>query len=257
MDNLTKKKVCAVVTRYNEYIDWIKYITDRVDIIYIYNKGNNENFFRQPENIDLAKIIILKLPNVGRIDHTIAYHIINNWEMLDDTLVFLPGSILMCKWKGHYLDSIIKRIGIIDRFKGFYSPRFHKVSPKYNYTIDTYQAEGVCNRNDNPFIKSEYPDLQSWKEAIIDTRPMHYIAMRGMFIVNKENIKYVPKETYLRMLESLSVGDNIENGHFAERIWAHLFRQYSYDTTIIPEGIPEITPVTEIDEKQKSVCTLN
>ena len=53
--------------------------------------------------------------------------------------------------------------------------------------------------------------------------------MRGMFIVSKENILHIDKKIYERLLESLSVGDNIENGHFAERIWAHLFRQYSID----------------------------
>ena len=53
--------------------------------------------------------------------------------------------------------------------------------------------------------------------------------MRGMFIVCKENIKHIDLQIYKNLLESLSVGDNIENGHFAERIWAHLFRQYSFD----------------------------
>jgi hypothetical protein len=47
--------------------------------------------------------------------------------------------------------------------------------------------------------------------------------MRGMFIVSKETINNVPKQIYDNLLASLSVGDNIENGHFAERIWAHIF----------------------------------
>ena len=61
---------------------------------------------------------------------------------------------------------------------------------------------------------------------------MHYVSMRGMFVVNKENILHIPKQIYENLLKSLSVGDNIENGHFAERIWAHLFRQYSFDTKL-------------------------
>ena len=56
--------------------------------------------------------------------------------------------------------------------------------------------------------------------------------MRCMFAVNKENILHINKEIYERLLHSLSVGDNIENGHFAERIWAHLFRQYSFDVLL-------------------------
>jgi len=104
-----------------------------------------------------------------------------------------------------------------------------KVSPRFNYNIETYQAEGACNRNNNPFIKSEYSDFQEWKKALIDDRPMRYLTMRGMFAVCKENILHIKKEIYTNLLNSLSVGDNIENGHFAERIWAHLFRQYSFD----------------------------
>ena len=137
----------------------------------------------------------------------------------------------MSKVKGSYLSGINKRINCVkERYSGFYSPRFHFVSPNFNYSIDNYVAEGICNRNDNPFIKSEYPDFQVWKKAIIDDRPMRYVGMRGMFIVSKENILHINKELYQRLLESLSVGDNIENGHFAERIWAHLFRQYSFDS---------------------------
>jgi hypothetical protein len=100
---------------------------------------------------------------------------------------------------------------------------------EFNYTIDNYQAEGYCNKNDNPFIKSEYPDFQAWKNDLIDTRPIRYLGLRGMFAVGKENIEHIDKKIYQNLLTSLSVGDNIENGHFAERIWAHLFRQYSFD----------------------------
>ena len=49
--------------------------------------------------------------------------------------------------------------------------------------------------------------------------------MRGIFIVFRENIKHISKDVYDRLIVSLSVGDNIENGHFTERIWAHLFTQ--------------------------------
>ena len=54
---------------------------------------------------------------------------------------------------------------------------------------------------------------------------MKYLAMRGMFMICRENIKHISLDVYNNLLTSLSVGDNIENGHFAERIWAHLFTQ--------------------------------
>uniref|UniRef100_A0A6C0AZ53 Glycosyltransferase n=1 Tax=viral metagenome TaxID=1070528 RepID=A0A6C0AZ53_9ZZZZ len=237
MESLTKN-VVAIITRYNEYIDWIEYIIDKVDYIYIYNKGPNNNYFKYffPNEEMLKKIQFDVLPNVGRIDHTLAYYITKHWDNLPETLINLPGSILMCHRKGAYLSTIMKTIkmnNIKTKYSGFYSPRFRKVSTDYNYNIDNYQAEGICNRNDNQFIKSQYKNFQEWKKALIDERPMHYLAIRGMFIVSKENILHIKKEVYTNLVESLSVGDNIENGHFAERIWAHLFRQYSFDSKMI------------------------
>ena len=181
----------------------------------------------------MKKIQIIPMENVGRIDHTLVYHILQNWDNLPETLVSLPASILMCLRKGVYLSAIIKRLRVVkERYSGFYSPRFKKVSKDFNYSIDYYQSESNCNRNGNPFIKSEYPDFKTWKNEIIDTRPMHYVAMRGMFAVSKENVLHINKGVYENLLVSLSVGDNIENGHFAERIWAHLFRQHSFDTRV-------------------------
>jgi hypothetical protein len=233
----------VLVTRYNEKIDWIEYIIDAVDQVIVYNKGSNNNLFKtfQPP----AKVIVLNLPNIGRIDHSIAHYILANWDNLPDTLISVPGSILMCAKKGHYLNAMRKRFDVVkERYRGYYSPRFHKINPNtYNYTIDNYQAEGACNRNDNPFIKSEYPDFISWKNAIVDDRPIRYLGMRGMFVVSRENIVYIKKELYTRLLESLSVGDNIENGHFAERIWAHLFRQYSFDVKAL-----ETPPVEQAEQ---------
>ena len=226
-----ESKTVVIVTRYKEYLDWIRYIVEKVDSIVIYNKGPDTKFwsFFDPTQYN-DKIKIVSLPNVGRIDHTLVNHILENWGNLPDILVNLPGSIMMCEKKGHYLSSIIKRLpDISTKYSGFYGPRFHKVGPRFNYQIDNYQAEGVCNRNDNPFIKSEYPDFQAWKRAVVDERPIHYVAMRAMFAVSRDNITHIDKSVYERLKNSLSVGDNIENGHFAERIWAHLFRQYSFD----------------------------
>jgi hypothetical protein len=228
MDNTSSEVVC-VITRYNENLDWIGWLVKFVDRIIIYNKGDNDTLFET--HTDLSKVTVLKIENIGRIDHTIAHYITTHWDTLSDRLIFIPGSILLCKFKERYLMAIVKRIATVrQRFRGFYGPRFHIVTPEFNYTIDNYQAEGNCNKNSNPFIKSEYVDFQAWKNALIDTRPMRYVTMRGMFIICKENIHHIDKSIYQNILNSVSVGDNIENGHFAERIWGHLFRQYSFDS---------------------------
>ena len=40
-------KTGCIITRYNETIDWIEYIQPKVDIFYIYNKGENDNLFKK------------------------------------------------------------------------------------------------------------------------------------------------------------------------------------------------------------------
>ena len=76
MNNSNFKVV--IITRYNEKVDWIDYIIDHVDQIIIYNKGFNDEIFKDYK--PPAKVIIKKLPNIGRIDHTIAHYILENWE---------------------------------------------------------------------------------------------------------------------------------------------------------------------------------
>jgi hypothetical protein len=220
----------CVISRYNEYINWIVSLPSYVSKIYIYNKGENNLYFKDftPPPEFLAKVVYINLPNVGRIDHTITYHILSHWDNLPDNLIFLPGTSVMSLKKGEYLFSIKRNLQRLrSKHRGFFAPRFHKISENFNFKRDDYIASGVCNRNGNPFIKSEYPTLQDWKKALIDDVPMKYIQYRGMFAVSKENILHIDKKIYINLLESLSVGDNIENGHYAERIWAHLFKQYS------------------------------
>lgn len=229
--NNSTTNIHCIITRYNEHLDWVQYIRPEVSHIFIYNKGDNDNLFKnyQPSEELLSKMTIIKLENIGRIDHTLAYHILEHWDSLPDSLISLPGTVMMTPVKGKYFSMMMKivRSGLlVPKYKGFYAPRRAVGYDGYNFTRIDYQASGLCNRNNNPFIRSEYPDLQTWKNALIDNLPLKYIAYRGMFMVARDNILFIEKKVYENLLESLSVGDNIENGHYAERIWAHIFLQF-------------------------------
>jgi hypothetical protein len=60
METQTKKTV-AIITRYNEYVDWIDYIINKVDFIYIYNKGPNNLIFKNLVLLFEFIILIIKL----------------------------------------------------------------------------------------------------------------------------------------------------------------------------------------------------
>ena len=63
-----------VISRYKEDLGWEESYTNVV-----YNKG-----------VSLPNTITL--PNVGREGHTYIYHILSNYENLDDYTVFLQGN---------------------------------------------------------------------------------------------------------------------------------------------------------------------
>lgn len=65
-----------VIARYNENLEWLNDLTDTVNIVY--NKGDGE--------------FGIKLPNIGREAHTFLYHIVNNYDCLEDSICFLQGN---------------------------------------------------------------------------------------------------------------------------------------------------------------------
>ena len=76
----TTRLICA---RYNENINWLLPLND--DLITIYNKG--------PDDLHLfPKDKIIKLENLGREGATYLYHIIQNYDNLDDYTVFIQGN---------------------------------------------------------------------------------------------------------------------------------------------------------------------
>jgi hypothetical protein len=220
----------VIITRYNEFINWVDYLPENIDKITVYNKGYNESFFKNFKSKYQSKINIQKVDNVGRNSHSILKYILDNYENLPDTMVFLTGSILMNPQKGKLLSTIVRNIDAVrEKYRGFFSPRFKKVRPSYNYSVkDTYVTNGSTNKNESVFIKSEFANFQEWKTALVDNDPIYYVSYRGNFVVCKENVLFHPKESYQKIMDSVNVGDNLENSHFVERIWAHLFRKYSF-----------------------------
>jgi len=227
-------KVHVIVSRYNEYVDFVKDLLNFVDVIIIYNKGFNDHLFKEyiPSPIDLKKIKIIKLNNVGRINHSIVYHILTNWEYLllnsDTYLVSIPGSIKMSPYKGMYLNKLkkeMKKKGTVS----FYSPRTKIVDSSYNYISEgNHQSNIYCNVSNSPFIRSQWNSFVEWKKEIIDPvlpvqQEISIISLRSMFMVKNEMITRPGKAVYQRILNSIDYGDNLENCQYVERIWAHLF----------------------------------
>ena len=86
-----------VVAKYNENIEWTKKLNHKVTI---YDKSDTP--------IEGS----IKLKNVGREGETFLYHIVNNYDKLDDVTVFLQGNPfehvhLLVGWRSHLTNSEI------------------------------------------------------------------------------------------------------------------------------------------------------
>ena len=71
-----------VVARYNENISWLHKFKN---ITTIYNKGAYDKY--------LNDFNVIGLPNFGRESHTFLYHIINNYDNLNEYTIFIQGSL--------------------------------------------------------------------------------------------------------------------------------------------------------------------
>lgn len=207
----------VIITRFTEHLDWIRYLNkDKVSEIVIYNKGTDDNIFRNYVPEENNNITIVHTENVGKHNHTIAKYIYDNYNDLPETLIFLPGTIMMGPKKGLFFSRVNFNFPNIEKYSGFYSPMFKKVGKKFNYTNELVPG-------------SKYTDFVSWKEnEVLDRDSLFYTSLRGVFVVSKKNVLHNTRDVFEKILNSTAEDKNTVNSYYAERIWAHLFKKYSH-----------------------------
>lgn len=228
-DNKNENSIGVIIAHYNEDLDWIdNYFPENFNI-YIYSKKNWKPKLKRPFYHEF-------LNNVGRCDHTYLYHIINFYNNLDEFNIFITGSGYVLRHKKEKMDSIINNLGKYHYFP--YSkldrPNFLNTGDGYDYAYNmkmklhcAYLKE---NKNYNIFgiencklIPSGYKSLEDFKEKIINKKDINFVTYFGIFSVSKIIILKNSIRIYRNLLAELEKGDNIEAGHFMERLWAHLF----------------------------------
>ena len=212
-------KYHIVIARYNENIDWIKYIDTNLFDIFIYNKGNNINI----NNIHYK---IINLDNTGRESHTYLYHIINNFDNLPEKIIFTQA---------HPFDHVINTF--IDEINNF-----------NNCSVNFfYFSKNILNiqydKNENKFIEfgnlngdnwQNYHELNSpisttMKKMFENFEEQQLILIFGtgaIYGVNKELIIKNKKDFYVNCIDILNSSSNLKNpdeGHSFERLWYYIF----------------------------------
>jgi len=195
---MTCQKIGVVIARYNENIDWVKTVTHN---IYLYNKGG--------DNIPNS----INLPNVGREAQTYLYHIVKNYEKLDDYTVFLQGNPFDHAFHDHYPS--IEMFNNVTFKKDFYP--FNRKDLNY-YT---------CTLLGEPFLNKDLVKFCHDHDFTLDVKNNIVEFVQGaQFAVSKQSIHKKDKSIYEKLLYSLSNNDpdqpSKEYAHVMERLWKYI-----------------------------------
>jgi c-di-AMP phosphodiesterase-like protein len=180
-----------IVSRYNEDLEWLKDEPFNKYPIIIYNKGNNDNFYK-PNN---SKII--KLKNIGRCDHTYLYHIINNYDNLSEHTIFLPGSSNMItkytKAKKQIYEIEKNNNTVIIGYK------YNNIkNDLYNFNLDNWVASDIKNKTINNESKLELSQTRPfglWYKKYFGNLDVKYVSYLG--ILGIKNIHIIIKKLLL------------------------------------------------------------
>jgi hypothetical protein len=205
----TNSMVCCV---YNEDITWIHNEIQEYDKIYIYVK-NKQRINKLKNEFTHTKINIILLENIGSCDHVYLYHIINNYDSLEDTITFCKGTYINKINKYTYT----KKTSNNNALKSF------KLN-NWNFTYNTHSK----------YYKSEFNNLEEYLLSIFSKKNVDklfsystYVLFGGYFTVTKDNIRRYNKNVYNKLINYDIKQPNREIDHYHERIWGLLFSNYS------------------------------
>ena len=263
MSNTERSKTVSaslVVTYCNGDLNWIRKYTDgfNFDRTFVAVKcGIFPDRDILPEGAELVP-----LPNVGGCDHTMAYWMSEVLPTLpgvrrdddnaadensgNEVVLFLKDD-LRIRDDGMNVRDFRTLLDLASSDQGFGcvlepSPDYgfsyyHDIHVLQGFEMSGYtraSSRGADDRRNERFhnsrerdapFKSPFETLGGWHKAleIALPRPLVPVCYGGMYMVKRSKIKEVPLEILRNMTISLSRGNNIEEGHFAERTWAGLF----------------------------------
>jgi len=223
------ENIDIIVSRYNEDLKWLleppfnkyKYI--------VYNKGINDDF----EKTNIKKIV--KLNNVGREGHTYLYHIIHNYDNLNNINVFLPGSVNNNNKK----NKAIKLLNKIEKHKKAvflsHNDIMNSIKNRFNnFILNNHNSTSFENKsinNESQLFKSRFRPYGYWYIKMFgNIKTKHYI-YNGIFSISKKDILQHNVNRYKKIINGLNKHSNPEEGHYVERSWGAIF--HPLNNTII------------------------
>ncbi len=221
--------VDLVVSVYRDSIDWLRPFQDAGARLFCYDKWDKKER-RETRYLTLNATKAIPLPNVGKIDHTNAHHIVTHWDDLSDWTVFTvdapfdrmhevsmadcltPGEHLRVPrlWKGRDWDPVTGRLN------------WHQWG-----SIRDRNGTNWKDRYESGIITPAALSFVEWMRKYIGFDPngpdWPGYAPGGIMGVPRRAITYLPRAFYERLRDQLSHAVEPEEGHFCERAWTAIF----------------------------------
>jgi len=248
--NSTSIHVSLVMTYCSGDLQWLTNYTHNFPFDYTYvgiKCGIEPDRTALPNGAELVPLL-----NVGGCDHTMAYWMSEVLPTLPrrgtpgaedkEVVLFLKDSVIernfTVQQQFHTLLDLAlsdQSFGCLYLYHNESRSRFYQNTYKVRkfrmqqYIRDGGVRKGVVDRA-VPFKSPFYTSLRAWQNAMRVTMPHPMVPMcyGGMFMVKRSRIEQVPLSILKNMTHSLSRGNNIEEGHFAERTWAALLMDKDY-----------------------------
>lgn len=208
-----------VIARFNEDLEWLKESRFENHRIVCYNKGNNSNFYKHP-NME-----IIRLPNVGMCNHTYLYHIINNYDKLDNLTLFVAGSCMDDNKR--YITNLTFDRMTSKTNSAFVVSRVNDVlKDLYDFTLDNYKVRNSQNttlNDSSELVKCKIRPFGKFYEHYFEKLHISGINYYSIFGVSKEHILHQPKALYENLIQHVNKDINTEAAHYLERLTLAIF----------------------------------
>lgn len=249
------KTVAIVVAHYSIELKWLKVlvaILSRYTIhIYIYSKGKSFPLLEEfPENVVYIKCT--KRNNVGREGETFLHHIHHYYNNLEDYTLFLKDSLFReIRIESRSIES---RMEVVVEMLNTSIKRGMMCNPTF-YDIGWHETNGCLKdwtMNDygpphkqsaNPFIKAKHRGVYNWTREIlkstkekkkildrIENGVNELICYTGIFAAKRSALLSNSRLMYTKFRNGLQYGDNIEAGHYMERLWGLVLKGADFRT---------------------------
>ena len=236
-DDAAKQLSVAVVVSFcHSDLDWLHAALSPLNVqrLTVYSKCNPRSAVNQSvSRLSLSRVggaEVVTLPNVGRCDHSFAHYLGERADFGADVILFLKDT--------HRIHqpalgrSLTKVVGLAAS-AGFACGQqpwgqlsaWHSSRDLLTLTMRKY----IKSRSD---FKSRFASMREWLRAFrwpgvaqLEAAPIWPVCYGGVFAASRSAASKVPRSFWNELSASLSRGDNIEEGHFTERLWAAVLGQ--------------------------------